>query len=210
MNWSICIDFAFFDLLFVCFYFVFCFLPGKMQMDKSMLFQCFSLFDVPFFHHFFCFRFFSVLKVCFLMFHVFSFFLHFFKFKNHSNKLWRRTSATCGKRTFGNQSMRGLRQSNLPVENATTPLWDQPCSKGDQCDHPNMETIPYLVVNLFKSGSCWKTILGMIDWDDWLRWLRFLEWDNNTINLQLQLCTKMVDKPWKWWFNDGWHWDTLW
>ena len=41
-------------------------------------FPIFSLFDVPFFPHLFCFRFFSVLKFCFLMFHVFSIFCIFF------------------------------------------------------------------------------------------------------------------------------------
>ena len=37
----------------------------------------FFIFDFPFFPHLFCFLFFSVLKFCFLMFHLFSFFCFF-------------------------------------------------------------------------------------------------------------------------------------
>ena len=45
----------------------------NMQMDKS-IFSLFFLFASPLFSHLFCFLFFSILKSCFLIFHVFSFF----------------------------------------------------------------------------------------------------------------------------------------
>jgi len=104
MDLSICIHFAF----SICFFFAFILLlllffsrqkankkqkkqkktnreskinAKKMQMDKSICFPFFSLVDVPFFPHFFLFPFVSVLKCCFLIFHVFSFFCGFFKFK---------------------------------------------------------------------------------------------------------------------------------
>ena len=65
----------------------------KCKWTSPLFPHYFSLFDVPFFPHLFCFRFFSVLKFCFFDVPcVFSFFcICFFKFKNHSNKLWRRT-----------------------------------------------------------------------------------------------------------------------
>ena len=77
--------FCFFDLLFCCFCvaFILFFLlfSSKMQMDKSIFFQFFPLFDVPFFPIYFasCFFGFEVLLFDFPC--VFLFFLHFFKFK---------------------------------------------------------------------------------------------------------------------------------
>ena len=102
MDLSICmffVFFAFFDLLFVCFFFVFILLSRqkapkkkakKKQIEKAKKKQQKCKGTSPFFSHFFtlfdvlCFPiyfascFFSVLKFCFLMFHVFSFFLLFF------------------------------------------------------------------------------------------------------------------------------------
>ena len=52
----------------------------KMQMDKS-IFSCFSPFWRSFFSHLFCFLYFSVLKFCFLIFHLFSFFCIFSSLK---------------------------------------------------------------------------------------------------------------------------------
>ena len=86
--------FCFLDLFFI---YLFCILffawkktnKNKKQLEKNKMnakkckwtnpFFHFSLFDVPFFPHLCCFRFFSVLKFCFLIFHVFSFFLAFFQ-----------------------------------------------------------------------------------------------------------------------------------
>lgn len=63
----------------------------------------------------------------------------------------------------------------LPVENATTPLcvihhaimvkhaiMETSHVQCEQCDHPNMEAIPYLVVVFFNRVRV-STILGMID-----------------------------------------------
>ena len=96
--------FCFFDLLFVCFCFAFILLFSRqkakkskikakqkqkkadrkskkkatnMQMGKS-IFSLFFLFASPLFSHLFCFLFFSILKSCFLIFHVFSFFFFCF------------------------------------------------------------------------------------------------------------------------------------
>ena len=99
--------FCFLDLLFFCFYFAFILLSAwkkaKQMQNKSkqnskskkqnnwknangqvhFFFPCYSPFWRSFFSHLFCFRFFWVLKLCFLIFHVFSFFFfwHFFKLK---------------------------------------------------------------------------------------------------------------------------------
>jgi len=54
-------------------------MPKKMQMDKSIFSPFLSLVDVPFFPIYFASGFCSVLKFCFLIFHVFSFFLAFFQ-----------------------------------------------------------------------------------------------------------------------------------
>ena len=95
MDLSICIFFALFILfsrfvfyLFIL-YFVFCLEKNKEKQkttrkDKinangQIQFSIFSLFGVPFFPHLFCFRFFSVLKFCFLIFHEFPFFWAFFQ-----------------------------------------------------------------------------------------------------------------------------------
>ena len=107
---SICSFFAFILLswfaVFLAFILhLFCFLPGKkqnkckikakktanqkskitekMQMDKFIFFShVIPLFDVPFFPCILL-PFFWVLKLCFLIFHVFSFFFAFFQVKNH-------------------------------------------------------------------------------------------------------------------------------
>ena len=88
--------FCFFDVFFVCFYFAFIVRfvfkkqkkmqnkSKKMQIEKAKklsngqvhVFPMFFPFLTFLFPHLFCFRFFSVLKFCFLIFHVFSFFLH--------------------------------------------------------------------------------------------------------------------------------------
>ena len=89
----------------------------------------FSLFDVPFFAHFFCFRFFLVLKFCFLMFQVFSFFCMVFKFKNHSNELWRRVGSQTTMHVRTNQMLHlcAHRHQENPVTSACLLVVETPC-----------------------------------------------------------------------------------
>ena len=101
MDLSICIFFhlfCFLDWLLFCIYFAVCLektckiKATKKQIEKAKYSKCkwtspfvsmFFPFLTFFFSPFILLPVFSGLKFCFLIVHLFSFFLHFFKFKNH-------------------------------------------------------------------------------------------------------------------------------